>query len=475
MKNSYKMVIALFAGAFYLPNANGQTHIGEGAGTVGGGHVFIGTYAGKSNSANGLYNTYIGFGSGTKGVTDFGNVYLGSFSGEKAENSLANTFIGGSAGQYHINGEGNVYMGYQTGMFTSGSLNVSIGRWAGQKSKGTQNCFLGNESGLKNEAGSYNVFMGAKAGTSNETGNFNTFLGHGAGLSNTNGEKNTYLGYASGGNAGLKNATAIGASAMVTGSHCLVLGNNANVGIGYSAPFYQLQLSKDIAAKAGSSTWSILSDFRLKRNISEFTEGLDALKQIKPVWFQYNGKAGIETGDKKFVGIIAQEMQKVAPYTIGTFIYQDSLGNKTEYLDYDANAVTYILINSVKEQQRVIEDKEAKIQELENRLTKLERIVAATGSIAKTEPNANGVVLEQNAPNGFSGSSDIKYFIPQSVKEATIHVYSVNGTKVHSYSVKERGEGKLTISASDFENGVFLYDLVTDGKSNGVKKMVVER
>lgn len=472
MKKSYKMVIALFAGALYLPYANAQTHYGEGAGTVGGGHVFIGTNAGKSNGANGLYNTYIGYGSGTKGITDFGNVYLGSFSGEKAENSVVNTFIGRSAGQNHTNGEGNIYMGDQAGMLTSGNFNIAIGRWAGQNIKGSQNCFLGNESGLKNQAGSYNVFMGAKAGTSNETGNFNTFLGHGAGLSNTNGEKNTYLGYASGGNAGLINATAIGASAMVTGSHCLVLGNNANVGIGYSAPFYQLQLSKSIAAKAGSSTWSILSDLRLKRNVTEFTDGLSQLKQIRPVWFQYNGQAGIETGDKKFVGIIAQEMQKIAPYTVGTFVHQDSLGNKTEYLDYDANAVTYILINSVKEQQRVIEDKEAKIQALESRLEKLERLVNVSPGIFNKQPE--GGALEQNVPNGFSTKTSIKYFIPQSVKTAVIDVYTVAGVKVSSHPILERGAGELVLSADKYRSGVHVYDLVMDGKSLGAKKMVVE-
>jgi hypothetical protein len=255
-----------------------------------------------------------------------------------------------------------------------------------------------------------------------------------------------------------------------------------------SAPAFQLHLSTNSAAKAGSSVWTVASDSRLKTNITTFTDGLDLLKQIKPVWFQYNGKAGIETGDKKFVGIIAQEMQKIAPYTIGTFTHQDSLGNKTEYLDYDANAVTYILINSVKEQQQVIEEKEAKIQELDaqmaaltKRLEQLERIVASTtakpltGSAARLEPNANGVVLEQNAPNGFSEKSSIEFFIPQSVKDASVNVYSVNGVKISSYPVKERGNGKLTISAGDFQNGVFLYDLVTDGKSNGVKKMVVQK
>ncbi|MGV3602454.1 MAG: tail fiber domain-containing protein [Dyadobacter fermentans] len=489
MKNNYRMaILVMVAMSMWMPAKAQVTQYGQGTGTLGSAHVFIGASAGKSSTNNTTQNTYVGYFAGRAGKIGFGNVYLGSYSGENAEGSVANTFVGSGAGKSHLNGEGNVYMGFQAGTYSSGNFNVAIGRWAGQQTKGKENSFFGNEVGLKNGLGSYNVFMGANAGHSNEVGNYNTFLGYGAGSYNVSGEKNTYLGYGSGGNENLVNATAIGASANVTASYCLVLGNNANVGIGYSAPVYQLQLSKQAAAKAGSSTWTIMSDLRLKRNITDFTDGLDLLKQIRPVKFQYNGQGGIETGDKQFVGIIAQEMQKVAPYTVGTFIHQDSSGNKTEYLDYDANAVTYILINSVKEQQRVIEQKDAELKgmneqmaALSRRLEQLERIVASNtakpliGNVARTEPNANGVVLEQNVPNGFSGSSAIRYFIPESVKEAVVHVYSVNGVKVHSYPVKGRGDGKVTISASDFPNGVFLYDLVTDGASNGAKKMVVQK
>ena len=37
--------------------------------------------------------------------------------------------------------------------------------------------------------------------------------------------------------------------------------------------------------------------------------------QINPIWFRYNGKAGLPT-DKKYVGVIAQEIEKIAPYLI---------------------------------------------------------------------------------------------------------------------------------------------------------------
>ncbi|MDR6804058.1 hypothetical protein J2Y45_001327 [Dyadobacter sp. BE34] len=482
-------------------------------------NVFIGTEAGYNNQQN--ENVYIGWKSGYMSTSGFANTYIGTKSGFNAK-GMANTIIGHQAGSnlekldfstfvgagagatatgygngYYGSSTGvesvgdyNLFLGWETGALNKGSGNIMLGTKAGYYNNGSDNTFIGKESGYlnttgignafigetsgrNNDSGLGNAFLGNKTGYSNKSGSLNTFLGYGAGYSNTTGEKNTYLGYGSGGKADIINATAIGASAKVTASNCLVLGSNANVGIGVSAPVYQLQLSAETAAKPGSSSWAVMSDQRLKRNISEFTEGLDVLKQIKPVWFQYNGKAGIETGDKKFVGIIAQEMQKIAPYTIGTFTHQDSLGNKTDYLDYDANAVTYILINSVKEQQRIIEDKEAQIQNLESRLEKLERLMSATPGVFNSAGKEAGS-LEQNVPNGFSNKTSIKYFIPQSVKTAVIDIYTVAGVKVSSHPISERGAGELVISADKYRSGVHVYDLVMDGKSLGAKKMVVE-
>lgn len=490
-------------------NTGGQdnTFIGSFSGqanTTGFQNAFLGKSAGAANGSGGL-NVYLGFEAAAANVSGAGNCAIGARANYLGTGGNYNVFLGMQAGEANT-GNDNVAIGFASGTKNNGNFNVFTGNYAGfSNTSGFENTYVGENAGYAGVTGSRNTYVGSKAGFLNVTGvenvflgnssgyntlngQANTFLGFHAGESNTTGKRNTYIGHNAGGDATLTNATAIGASSTVTASNSLVLGFKANVGIGVSAPAFQLHLSTDAAAKAGSPDWIVASDSRLKKSISNFTDGLDLLKQIRPVWFQYNGQAGIETGDKKFVGIIAQEMQKIAPYTIGTFAYQDSLGNKTEYLDYDANAVTYILINSVKEQQRVIEQKDVELKEmnaqvtdLSKRLEQLERIVASNtakplnGSAARMEPNANGVVLEQNVPNGFSGSSAIKYFIPQSVKEARVDVYAVNGMKMNSYRVKERGEGQLTISAGDFQNGVFLYDLVTDGKSNGVKKMVVQK
>lgn len=137
--------------------------------------------------------------------------------------------------------------------------------------------------------------------------------------------------------------------------------NDVRVGIGVGQfPAYQLELALNSAGKPGSNAWIIVSDKRLKKDIAPFNEGLSVLKQVNPVWFSYNGKGSVaDTG--RYVGIIAQEIQPIAPYMVKTGLRKENDSTFNEYLNYDGNAMTYILINSVKEQQAVIEEMKARL------------------------------------------------------------------------------------------------------------------
>jgi hypothetical protein len=148
----------------------------------------------------------------------------------------------------------------------------------------------------------------------------------------------------------------------------LRINSNGKVTIGTNANSADLEVLGN-ASKTGGGTWNVASDSRLKKDIKPFSDGLSVLNKINPVWFKYNGLANLPNDGRQYVGIIAQDMQKVAPYTIGTF--KDATTN-TEYLNYDANAVTYILINAVKEQQATIDLLKKQLDEQNQRLLKLE-------------------------------------------------------------------------------------------------------
>jgi hypothetical protein len=146
------------------------------------------------------------------------------------------------------------------------------------------------------------------------------------------------------------------------------------VGIGTTAPGYQLHLSADSAAKPGTATWTVASDARLKTDIYPYSKGLADILRLNPISYRYNGNGGIghekvrftdlETGltvvtdivdttllSKTFVGLIAQDVQPVVPEAVSSHkarLYSDDKFD-TELLDVNPHALTFMLINAVKE------------------------------------------------------------------------------------------------------------------------------
>lgn len=120
------------------------------------------------------------------------------------------------------------------------------------------------------------------------------------------------------------------------------------------------------AAKPGGGTWLATSDARLKQDVSPYQDGLAQVLKIEPVNFHYNSRSGYDT-TQQHVGVLAQQLKEISPYMVSTF-RKDS----TDYYKVDNSAMTYMLINGMKEQQQLIESLQEKIEKLESRLSKLE-------------------------------------------------------------------------------------------------------
>ncbi|MEQ8360955.1 MAG: tail fiber domain-containing protein [Cytophagales bacterium] len=143
-------------------------------------------------------------------------------------------------------------------------FNAAFGRSTLQSNTaGTHNTAVGNNAMIVNSTGSRNAAFGSQAlqnGNSDDnaaigfrslmasSGGRNTALGYQTGNTITTGNSNTFIGYDADATVNnLNNATAIGANASVAISNALVLGNNANVGIGTSSPNAPLQFATALA------------------------------------------------------------------------------------------------------------------------------------------------------------------------------------------------------------------------------------
>ena len=125
-----------------------------------------------------------------------------------------------------------------------------------------------------------------------------------------------------------------------------------------------LSLVSSTALKGGGGSWGTYSDERVKKDVSNYTKGLNEILAIKPITYKYNGKANL-TSEKQFVGIIAQEIKEVLPSTVE--VTPTKLNDEDEFdtdlLTFDASELTFTLINAVK-------DLKAEIEELKKQINK---------------------------------------------------------------------------------------------------------
>jgi len=128
-----------------------------------------------------------------------------------------------------------------------------------------------------------------------------------------------------------------------------------------------IQITSSRAEKAGGGSWQVYSDARLKRDISPLRLGLAQLRDVRPVTFKYNGLGGTTDDGHEFVGVIAQELEKVFPSMVTSRKgkLQPTDAADTDIKIVDPSALTFVLINSVKEQQAIIERQERRIAALE--------------------------------------------------------------------------------------------------------------
>jgi hypothetical protein len=146
------------------------------------------------------------------------------------------------------------------------------------------------------------------------------------------------------------------------------------VGIGTNNPTVELEVNGD------AIVWGYLynaSDKRIKNVKGNFTDGLNVINQINPIKFSYNENApGYMKEDGEHVGVIAQDLEKIAPYMVSKKDYAgDKATNKAPIQDLRSvkpEAYTFLLINAVKEQQAEIEKLQSQNGKQQSQIEKLQ-------------------------------------------------------------------------------------------------------
>jgi hypothetical protein len=353
---------AVDLGAFNL-KVNGIT-IGRGKNLTTDSNLGVGRDM-LNSVTSGSYNTAIGADALRDLTTGYNNLAIGANSQRRNIGGIANTAIGVNALQENQYGLWNVAIGNHALRYNTASDNAAVGSGALEfNTTGIFNTAFGKDALKNNSVGSNNTSVGLGAllnsvsnnntamGTNslkNTTGYSNTSLGNAAGEINTTGNENTAIGAtATFGANNLSNATAIGFGANASASNKIRLGNGA------------------VTVIEGAVSFTAASDSRIKKNIVNSNYGLATVLKLRPV--EYN----LTSNDLKQVGFIAQEVQKLVPEVVTG---KEGDLSKGEILGITYSNLVPVLTKAIQEQQKQIEDQNAKIAAQQKQIEELIKLV----------------------------------------------------------------------------------------------------
>jgi len=225
----------------------------------------------------------------------------------------------------------------------------------------------------------------------------------------------------------------------------------------------------------GTSTFTAMeflvnSDERFKKNISHIgrERSLTNVMKLAPVEYELQqisvatesdtlsteeavlfNESSAEFGKTQF-GLIAQDVEAIYP----ELVYEDGNGYKSvNYI-----GLIPLLIQSIQELTAEVEELKANQE----------------GKKVKTYANMKVPSMEQNYPNPVNETTSIKYYLPEFVSVARLHIYDKTGLLVDSYMLTERGEGVINLSGYKLNAGNYVYTLMVDGDVIDSKQMIVE-
>jgi len=88
---------------------------------------------------------------------------------------------------------------------------------------------------------------------------------------------------------------------------------------------------------------------------------------------------------------------------------------------------------------------------------------------------AKDAYLLQNAPNPFTGSAQIDYFVPEGLNNVEIQICDFKGVVLKSYPLEDRGYGKLKIEGDGLDQGSFVYMIKVNGEVIDSKVMLITK
>jgi hypothetical protein len=192
-------------------------------------------------------------------------------------------------------------------------------------------------------------------------------------------------------------------------------------------------------------------EYNLRQRYTEYTDSTGNIAELEVF------EEGSQLLQKKHYGLIAQEVRELYP----DLVYEDGDG----YLSVDYVGIIPLLISSVKELKTEIDElkKEGSAPSKAPQQTQQEELINESAA------------LFQNTPNPFNESAEIAFYLPQSVQNAMLCIYDMNGRQLSQNAITQRGNASFVVNGSQYGAGMYLYSLIADNRIVDTKRMILTK
>lgn len=222
------------------------------------------------------------------------------------------------------------------------------------------------------------------------------------------------------------------------------------------------------------------SDKREKTNIEVLSYGLEEVLAFRPVSF--NWKEHPEQGGQ--VGLIAQEANKIIPEVVfdphEQMVKNDDGAWVNAVVTEDARfginyaLLTPVLIHAIQEQQSQIEELKKQVDALAQ--CDPAKVSKAGETAADLEFKLTDLPkLYPNVPNPFGERSKIRLYLPETVGQATLHIFDLRGNLIRESQLAERGDLTVVINGNEMMPGMYIYTLIADEKEIDSRRMILTK
>lgn len=226
------------------------------------------------------------------------------------------------------------------------------------------------------------------------------------------------------------------------------------------------------------------SDRSLKKDIADVTSAMDIIGKLKPKSYTFRNDGDykammLPTG--KHYGLIAQEVEDVLPELVKQTEFDAGKADPENKQSITSKIVSFkalnytelipILVKGMQEQQKHIEEKDNKINQLEARLAKLEALLLKENN----STSVSTAYLDNAVPNPSKGSTLIRYGLPEGITSARFTLINAKGQMLKEMSLGSRGTGQINLNTISLPAGVYTYTLVIDGQPATSKQLVIAR